>query len=70
MAMNGNDIGVGGNVGATGNVTLQTGYNPSTAPGAAGPGGNMAVTTAVVWIIGGSAVTLFVLGWVFRKGGK
>jgi hypothetical protein len=39
----------------------------SAAPGAQGPGGGMSVTTAVVYLILGSAVTLVAIGVAFRR---
>lgn len=42
----------------------------SAAPGAGGPGGQMGITSAVVWTIGGAAAALVALGYVFRKGGQ
>jgi hypothetical protein len=38
------------------------------APGAAGPAGQMGITSAVLWTIGGSAAALLALGYVFRRG--
>lgn len=42
----------------------------SAAPGAAGPGGQMGITSAVVWTIGGAAAALIALGVIFRRGEK
>jgi len=42
----------------------------SAAPGASGPGGQMSMTSAVLWTIGGSAAGLVALGYVFRRGEK
>ena len=50
---------------------IPTGVVPATsAPGAAGPGGNMSITTAVLTTVGVAAGGLIVLGLVFRKGQK
>jgi hypothetical protein len=40
------------------------------APGAQGPGGQMGITPAVIWTIGGAAAALVAIGYVFRKGEK
>lgn len=42
----------------------------SAAPGAAGPGGSMSMTSAVLWTIGGAGAGLIALGYVFRKGSQ
>ncbi len=66
--MNPQDMGVNTQVSGQGSVTINPYANPSTAPGAQGPGGNMSVTTAAMWIIGSSMVGLVVIGYIFRKG--
>jgi hypothetical protein len=38
------------------------------AAGANGPGSNLAVHQAAMWLIFGSLAGLVVIGWVFRRG--
>jgi predicted alpha/beta-hydrolase family hydrolase len=42
----------------------------SAAPGATAVGGQMSMTSAVLWTIGASGASLVALGFVFRKGAK
>lgn len=61
------DAGV--DLGASTYVSDPHGYTPQApaAPGANGPGSNMTVHQAALWIIGTAAVALVAIGVIFRR---
>jgi hypothetical protein len=60
-------LGVNTYVSAPGGSSINGVANVSAAPGANGPASNMAVSTAILWVIGGAAAALVAIGIVFRR---